>query len=111
MSIGINHYITTLAREVEKYQVPVVDLIAVQTRDPFKILVATILSARTKDETTAKASAKLFKKISDLDSLENLDEATIAKLIYPVGFYMNKAKYLKELPLPWNSFAPGCPIV
>ena len=68
MSIDINHFITTLAREVEKYQVPVVDLIAVQTRDPFKILVATILSARTKDETTAKASAKLFKKISDLDS-------------------------------------------
>jgi endonuclease III len=122
MFIDINHFITTLAREVEKYQVPVVDLIAVQTRDPFKVLVAqtrdpfkilgaTILSARTKDETTAKASAKLFKKISDLDSLENLDEATIAKLIYPVGFYMNKAKYLKELPLPWNSFAPGCPIV
>jgi endonuclease III len=111
MSIGINHYITTLAREVGKYQVPVVDLIAGQARNPFKVLVATILSARTKDEATAKAPARLFKKISDLDSLETLDKATIAKLIYPVGFYKNKAKYLKELPLPWNSFAPGCQIV
>ena len=43
MSIDIDHFIAALAREVEKYQVPVVDLIAVQTRDPFKVLVATIL--------------------------------------------------------------------
>jgi len=109
MSIDINWFITTLALEVEKYQVPVVDLIAVQTRDPFKVLVATILSARTKDETTAKASARLFKKISDLDSLENLDEATIAKLIYPVGFYKNKAKYLKELPAAMEQFGGKIP--
>ena len=95
MSIDINNFITTLGTEVKKYQVPVVDLIAVQTRDPFKVLVATILSARTKDETTAKASARLFKKVSDLDSLAGLDEATIAKLIYPVGFYKNKVGGLK----------------
>jgi exodeoxyribonuclease-3 len=109
MSIDINYFITTLAQEVEKYQVPVVDLIAVQTRDPFKVLVATILSARTKDETTAKASARLFKKVSDLDSLASLDEATIAKLIYPVGFYKNKAKYLKELPVAMEQFGGNIP--
>jgi len=109
MSIDINHFITTLAQEVEKYQVPVVDLIAVQTRDPFKVLVATILSARTKDETTAKASARLFKKVSDLDSLASLDEATIAKLIYPVGFYKNKAKYLKQLPAAMEQFGGRIP--
>ena len=54
-----------LEKEVVGYDVPIVDLIAVQTRDPFKVLVATILSARTKDETTAKAAARLFKKVSD----------------------------------------------
>lgn len=109
MSIDINHFITTLAREAEKYQVPVVDLIAVQTRDPFKVLVATILSARTKDETTAKAASRLFKKVTDLDSLASLDEATIAKLIYPVGFYKNKAKYLKELPAALDQFGSRIP--
>ena len=109
MAIDIDHFINILGEEVQKYQVPVVDLIAVQTRDPFKVLVATILSARTKDETTAKASARLFKKMSDLDSLASLDEATIAKLIYPVGFYKNKAKYLKQLPAAMEQFGGKIP--
>jgi exodeoxyribonuclease-3 len=109
MAIDIDHFITILTQEVQKYQVPVVDLIAVQTQDPFKVLVATILSARTKDETTAKASARLFKNVSDLESLAALDEATIAKLIYPVGFYKNKAKYLKDLPVAMQQFGGSIP--
>ena len=109
MAIDIDHFFAALAREVRNYQVPVVDLIAVQTKDPFRILVATILSARTKDETTAKASARLFKKASDLDSLASLDEATIAKLIYPVGFYKNKARYLNELPAAMQQFGGRIP--
>jgi exodeoxyribonuclease-3 len=60
--------------------------------------VATILSARTKDDATAKAAGKLFKKAPDLASLAQLGEAEIAKLIYPVGFFNNKAGYLKKLP-------------
>ena len=69
MAINIDTVFPQLEKEVAGYDVPIVDLIAVQTKDPFKVLVATILSARTKDETTAKASARLFKKVSDLDSL------------------------------------------
>ena len=61
----ISSLIATIKKEVETYNVPVVDLIATQTKDPFKVLVATILSARTKDETTAKASARLFEKAPD----------------------------------------------
>jgi len=98
MAIDIDYFLNRLAEEVLDYRVPVVDLIAVQTKDPFRILVTTILSARTKDETTAKAAAKLFKKAPDLAGLSRLDEQTIAKLIYPVGFYKNKARFLKELP-------------
>lgn len=104
MKIDIDAVYPLLEKEVTGLEVPIVDLIAVQTRDPFKVLVATILSARTKDETTAKASAKLFKKISDLQGLALLDEQTIAKLIYPVGFYKNKAKYLKALPAAMEQF-------
>jgi len=109
MTINIDTVYPLLKKEVAGYDVPIVDLIAVQTRDPFKVLVATILSARTKDETTAKASARLFKKVSGLESLAGLDEATIAKLIYPVGFYKNKAKYLKQLPAALEQFGGRIP--
>jgi exodeoxyribonuclease-3 len=99
MTIDIDKIYPLLEKEVAGYDdVPIVDLIAVQTRDPFKVLVATILSARTKDETTAKAAARLFKKVSGPESLSQLEEETISKLIYPVGFYKNKAKYLRDLP-------------
>jgi endonuclease III len=97
MIIDIDWFLETAASAVRDKQVPVVDLIAVQTKDPFKILVATILSARTKDETTAKASARLFKYASDSKSLASLAEDKIAELIYPVGFYKTKAKHLVKL--------------
>jgi endonuclease III len=108
-SIDIDAVYPLLEKEVATYEVPVVDLIAVQTRDPFKVLVTTILSARTKDETTAKAAARLFKRVSDAASLARLDEATIAKLIYPVGFYKNKAKYLSQLPAALEEFGSRVP--
>ncbi len=98
MPIDIDRFITTLAQEVRDYQVPVVDLIAVQTNDPYRILVATILSARTRDEVTAKASARLFKEAPDLASLAGLGEERLAELIRPVGFFRNKAGYLAKLP-------------
>ena len=59
---------------------------------------ATILSARTKDETTAKSSARLFKHAPDAVSLAALSEEKIANLIYPVGFYNTKARHLTKLP-------------
>ena len=96
--MNIEKILEILEKEVADYQVPVVDLIAVQTKDPFKVLVATILSARTKDEVTAKASERLFAKADNIEALGELDEATLQKLIYPVGFYKNKAKYLAVLP-------------
>ena len=87
-----------LAEAVQSMRVPVVDLIAVQSHDPYKVLVATILSARTKDETTAKAAARLFAKAPDLGALAKLGEEAIAKRIYPVGFYRTKARHLAQLP-------------
>lgn len=98
MQVSIEKVLPILAREVRNYDVPVVDLIAAQTKDPYKVLVATILSARTKDETTARAATRLFKKAPDLQSLAALAEEELARLIYPVGFYKNKAAYLARLP-------------
>ncbi len=87
-----------LKKEVLKYKVPVAELIEVQTKDPSKVLIATILSARTKDQTTASACKKLFSKINKIKDLEKLSVKEIEELIYPVGFYKTKAKHLKKLP-------------
>lgn len=75
---------------------PVVTLIAMAEKDPFKVLISTILSARTKDETTAAASYRLFDEAPDAESLRRLSPARIAKLIYPVGFYKTKAQNLRK---------------
>ncbi len=98
MPFPVDEILPLLRQEVKNYQVPVVDLIAVQSRDPFKVLVATILSARTKDEVTAAACSRLFAAISTPAELAMLSVAELEKIIYPVGFYRNKAKYLHALP-------------
>ncbi len=98
MIMEIEEILSRLKREVEGYQVPLVDLIAVQSRDPFKILVATILSARTKDEVTAAAAQRLFSRAETAAALARLSRSELEQLIYPVGFYRNKAGYLYKLP-------------
>lgn len=98
MDFPLPEVLKILSKEVAGYAVPIVDLIAVQTKDPYKVLVATILSARTKDETTAKAATRLFKEAPDLAGLAALSEEHLAKLIFPVGFYKNKAGFLARLP-------------
>jgi len=77
---------------------PIVDLIQAQTEQPFKVLVATILSARTKDETTAKAVDALFKVVHKADDLDTISAEELNRLIYPVGFHNTKTRHLKELP-------------
>ena len=66
-------------------------------KDDYKILISTLLSSRTKDETTFKAAERLFKKAPNFKKLNLLKEKEIETLIYPVGFYKTKAKHLKEL--------------
>lgn len=65
--------------------------------DPYKTLISTILSARTKDEVTLEASKRLFEKAKNIKELDKLKLETIEKLIYPVGFYKTKARHIKEL--------------
>jgi exodeoxyribonuclease-3 len=99
MSFPIDQVIKILEQDVKQYRTPVVDLVAAQTREPFKALVATILSARTRDEVTASACRRLFKQVNTAQDLKRLNKETIEKIIYPVGFYHNKARFLKALPL------------
>ncbi len=65
--------------------------------NPFQILVATILSARTKDEQSEKISRKLFQKIKKPEDLLKFTEDEIIMEIYPIGFYRTKAKNLLKL--------------
>lgn len=65
--------------------------------DPYKTLVSTLLSSRTRDEITLEASKRLFKFAPNLKTLNQLDQLKIRNLIFPVGFYKTKAKQLKNL--------------
>lgn len=65
--------------------------------NPYKTLISTLLSARTRDDLTLNISNNLFKAAPNLTKLEKLDELEIRNLIYPVGFYKTKAKHLKFL--------------
>lgn len=78
--------------------VSLVELTMIQTKDPFKVLIATILSARTKDSLTITILPKLFNKIKKIDDLKKIKQEQLEKLIYPIGFYKNKSKFLKKLP-------------
>lgn len=106
-SINIDAIYKALKKEFKKHKMPIVDLIQVQTRDPFKVLISTILSSRTKDATTTAASSGLFAIVKSVKDLAEVPQKKIEKLIYPVGFYKNKAKQLKELPGVLNKLYNG----
>jgi len=69
----------------------------VQKRNPFHVLVATVLSLRTKDEVTAQAAQRLLGRADSPDSLAAMNVRLVERLIYPAGFYRNKAKNLKKI--------------
>jgi endonuclease-3 len=93
----LHQAIAVLKRDVRQWRVPVVGMIASETRDPFRILVSCLLSLRTKDATTASASSRLFARATTPEGLAALPVSTIERSIYPVGFYRTKARSLKAL--------------
>ncbi len=86
-----------LRREVSQWQEPVVGVVAKESSDPFRILIACVLSLRTKDQTTAEASRRLFSLASDPSNMLRLSRRRIERAIYPVGFYRTKAKQIHEI--------------
>lgn len=86
-----------LRRAVKGSEDPSVTRIAKRTRSPYRILVSTVISARTKDEVTAGASERLFGAASNPEEMVRFDEEAIAKLIYPAGFYRTKARSILAL--------------
>ncbi|MBP9020191.1 MAG: endonuclease III [Syntrophobacterales bacterium] len=102
--------IRILKGQLRKWDTPVVTQMAEEERSPFAILIATILSSRTKDETTAAAAERLFRLASTPGAMSRLTEEEVAKAIYPVGFYRTKAKNVvqtcKKLVESFSSAVP-----
>jgi endonuclease-3 len=86
-----------LARAIDHLELPAVEKIADASQEnPFEVLIATMLSAQTRDAVTAAASARLFKVARTPRAIARLTERQIERLIYPVSFYRNKATHVKE---------------
>src|SRR5690242_17097952 len=87
----------SIGRAIRSLEEPAVEKIAEETQeDPFQVLIATMLSAQTKDAVTAAASERLFKVADTPKAMAALSESRIQKLIYPVSFYRNKAKHVRQ---------------
>lgn len=100
-------FISLLRTYYRRIRAPVAHLDKCRIDNPFETLVATILSSRTLDRTTAAACKKLFSVARKPDDLKRIPLAKLEKLIYPVGFYRVKARQLKALPAALNNLFGG----
>jgi endonuclease-3 len=86
-----------LAKAIDGLDEPVVEKIAEeQQEDPFQVLIATMLSAQTRDPVTAEASRRLFRVARTPRTMAKLTAKEIERLIYPVSFYRNKSVHVRE---------------
>lgn len=93
----IHKAIRILRQEVPKWQAPIVGLVAESSESPFQILISCILSLRTQDTTTAGAVRRLFTLADTPQAMVRLPVRSLAKAIYPVGFYRTKARTIREI--------------
>ena len=85
--------IKLIEKQVKSFKIPWVTEES-KSKDPYRVLISCILSLRTKDKTTAEASKKLFQVADNPRKMLKLSTNRMQKLIYPVGFYRNKAKVI-----------------
>jgi endonuclease-3 len=93
----IDKVMLILSREFRKHRMPVVTMIALTKGSPFKVLISTLLSLRTKDQVTAHAAQRLFSIADTPKKISKLSEKEIEKMIYPVGFYKTKARNIRQI--------------
>lgn len=92
----VERVMRTLARAITGLELPAIEKISEeQAEDPFQILIATALSARTQDATTHAASTRLFTRARTPRTMAKLSVKEIETLIYPVSFYRHKARHVK----------------
>ncbi|MBW2559753.1 MAG: endonuclease III [Deltaproteobacteria bacterium] len=102
--------IEALRKTLTSKKLPIVSELAEQKSTPFHILISTLLSLRTKDEVTEVATRRLFALASTPAEMLKLSPDRIADVIYPVGFYRNKARTIlhvsRELIERYDSRVP-----
>ena len=107
----IDKIIQILRLTTSEWQEPIVTEIAAKKRDPFKVLISTIISLRTKDEVTREASERLYKLAETPEEMVKLKKEKIEKAIYPAGFYKNKALTIlnisREINTTYGGIVPG----
>ncbi|MGA2199551.1 MAG: endonuclease III [Nitrososphaerales archaeon] len=81
-----------VASSSDKRATALAELRSAEDGDPFRILIGTVLSHRTRDESTSKASRRLFSVYDTPEKLANADPKSVTELIRAVGFYNVKTK-------------------
>lgn len=93
----IHQAIKILREESRLWQTPAVTIVAECSHSPYKVLVSCIISLRTRDEVTLKASTRLFARADRPELMQNIPVEEIEALIYPASFFRNKAAQIQEL--------------
>jgi endonuclease-3 len=86
-----------IQRMVKPLNPPVYAFESSARRTPFRVLISVLLSSRTKDPVTHQAAERLFSAADSPKKMTELEENKIAELIFPVGFYKQKAKHVKKI--------------
>ena len=90
----VGRLIARLRREQPGWRTTSLAEVAAQRRDPFHVLIACLLSLRTKDETTGPAAARLFALADTPETMGRLTPRRIERAIFPVGFYRTKSRVI-----------------
>lgn len=94
---AIHRAVKILRRAARAWRTPYVTELSQQRREPFHILISTILSLRTKDAVTAAASQRLFALADTPATILQLTPRQIERAIYPAGFYRVKARNILKV--------------
>lgn len=105
--------IDTIIKRIKEENLPQTDFVKLmeEFKDPFKVLICCILSLRTNDKTTYPCSLRMLELGTTPKDFININTDTLAKAIYPVGFYKNKAQQIidlsKEIVEKYNGNVPN----
>jgi len=95
-SYPVNKILLLVERQMKEFKIPWVTEVS-QKKSPYKVLISCLLSLRTKDKTTEEACRRLFKVASTPKKMIKIPLLKLEKIIYPVGFYRNKAKVIRNI--------------
>jgi endonuclease-3 len=110
-ALPVGRLIARLERARPAWRTTALAQVSAERSDPFYVLIACILSLRTKDETTGPAAARLFTLADTPATMARLPARRIERAIYPVGFYRTKAQVIlgicRDLLARFGGRVPG----